>query len=622
MNEPDIIEILREEEKQGKLDLSKNKKPGLKNLDLYFLEKNVYPENHQDAQIVKIDEKNEFNKFLVRYSKDLHELIFQKTSDLMFYLDKSGNILKVNQNVLSFSGLEQDEILGKPIWLLSEIFGGNIESSIKVFKKSFKKKISGKTVGELNDKSGNTHIMEFSIYPVIKDHKVLYVLVKAKDVTDYKIKEEALKATEKSEKKYRELAEHYSILAENTLSIIFQTTKTGKITYISSAVEKIAGYKPEEMIGKKFTKFVPIKEMPKYFSVLKNALAGNEIGSFETYVYHKNGSLIPVEYDGKIIKKQNEIFILGTIRDITERKKAEEELKKAHEELEKRVKERTIELSKTNEKLQAEIIERKKTEEKLKFAHEKLQALNLDLEKKIEERTAEVNKLLKQKDEFINQLGHDLKNPLNPLVNLVPYLEKYADNEKTYEILKILKRNVGYMKNLVTKTLVLARLNSPSTKFLFEEINLHEEINNVIEKNKMMFEEKNIQVVNNVPEDITINVDKLRIEELFDNLLNNAAKYSKKKGKITVNSQEYNDEIKISISDEGIGMTPEQINHVFDEFYKADTSRHDFDSSGLGLTICKKIVEKHNGKIWIESKGKNKGTKVIFVLPKNKKPNS
>ena len=65
-----------------------------------------------------------------------------------------------------------------------------------------------------------------------------------------------------------------------------------------------------------------------------------------------------------------------------------------------------------------------------------------------------------------------------------------------------------------------------------------------------------------------------------------------------------------------MGMSEEQLNHVFDEFYKADESRHDFTSTGLGLSICKKIIEKHQGKIWAESPGIGKGTTIYFTIPK------
>ena len=81
------------------------------------------------------------------------------------------------------------------------------------------------------------------------------------------------------------------------------------------------------------------------------------------------------------------------------------------------------------------------------------------------------------------------------------------------------------------------------------------------------------------------------------------------------NSNQY-EFIKISIKDNGIGMTNDQMTQIFDEFYKADSSRHDFESSGLGLPICKRIVEKHGGKIWVESDGIGKGSTFFFTIKK------
>ena len=197
--------------------------------------------------------------------------------------------------------------------------------------------------------------------------------------------------------------------------------------------------------------------------VVSNTLAGRAIESFESFVKHKNGSSIPVEFAGKLVKKGKKGVILGTIKDITERKKAEEELRKAHDELEKRVKERTSELFKINKALEAEIRDRKKAEARLKEAHLKLRLLNQELEKKVMARTKEVQKLLEQKDEFINQLGHDLKNPLNPLINLLPIIVKNEEDPETREMLDVIIINVDYMRNLVVKTIELARLNSPKT---------------------------------------------------------------------------------------------------------------------------------------------------------------
>ena len=289
-------------------------------------------------------------------------------------------------------------------------------------------------------------------------------------------------------------------------------------------------------------------------------------------------------------------------------KKTQDSLKEYSENLEMLVTKRTEELEDKTanlEKINRDLIQ----------ARKELDALNKNLEKRIKERTNEVEQLLKQKDEFINQLSHDLKSPLNPLTILLPILEKQETDPKKMEIFQVLKRNVDYMRNIAIKTLELAKLNSPKTKFSLEKIDLRDEIQRIILNKKSLFESKNLDIKNNVLEKIFVKADKLRLEELFSNLLENSVKYSNEKGLIILDANKDKDFIKISIKDNGIGMTKKQLNHAFEEFYKADSSRHDFESSGLGLSICKKIVERHNGKIWMESAGLGKGISVFFTLP-------
>ena len=314
--------------------------------------------------------------------------------------------------------------------------------------------------------------------------------------------------------------------------------------------------------------------------------------------------------------------------------KRTKELQLSKNELEKTIKKQKMtktallnmmkDLNQTVDELQNAKDEIEKKNNDLNNAQEDLQKINKNLEKIVSERTKEIKQLLRQKDEFIHQLGHDLKNPLGPLVNLLPMLDKKLHDEKDKEILEVLIRNVQYMRNLVTKTLELARLNSPNTTLNFEQMDLNDELNSIIQKNMYLFKEKNMTIENKISENITLTADKLRIEELYTNLLNNAVKYSNKNGKITLKAKQKDQHIILSIQDDGIGMTVEEIQRLFDEFYKADESRHDFDSSGLGLPIAKRIVEKHGGRIWVESEGKGKGSTFFFSLPKtqNEKENS
>jgi signal transduction histidine kinase len=124
-----------------------------------------------------------------------------------------------------------------------------------------------------------------------------------------------------------------------------------------------------------------------------------------------------------------------------------------------------------------------------------------------------------------------------------------------------------------------------------------------------------IEITIKVDEDIIIHVDPLYFEEMFTNVLENAILYNKENGLIIITAEKKKDAIKISVTDTGIGIEPDKKGLVFDEFYKVDESRHDFESSGLGLTIAKKIIELHGGTIQLDSKGKDEGTTVFFTLP-------
>jgi signal transduction histidine kinase len=285
------------------------------------------------------------------------------------------------------------------------------------------------------------------------------------------------------------------------------------------------------------------------------------------------------------------------------------EIKKSRNTLESRVTERTQELLQAKKEIEMKNIA-------LTEAQVDLYNINKNLEKIVETRTNEIQKMLIQKDEFINQLSHDLKNPLTPLSVLLPILEKEEENPKNKEMLRTINTNVRYIKNLIIKTIELARLNSPNTTFDMRQTNLLQEVNSVLETNKILFDEKQVQVINNIPEYIAVSADSLKLHELFTNILNNSVKYSEEQVNIIINAVDDDNFIKISIADNGIGATQEQISKIFDEFYKADPSRHDFDSSGLGLPICKRIVEKHGGKIWAESNEPSKGITVYFTLPK------
>ena len=162
----------------------------------------------------------------------------------------------------------------------------------------------------------------------------------------------------------RESEERLKTVVNNVNDVIFQVSPLGFIQYVSPKVKEIYGYNPEELIGKHLRKTTPVSEVPKALEALKRVLSGKTVKNLEINQLDSRGKIIPMEINGTPVKKGGKIIAAqGVMRDISERKRAEEALRKAHDELERRVEERTAELKKANEGLQTEITERKRAEE-------------------------------------------------------------------------------------------------------------------------------------------------------------------------------------------------------------------------------------------------------------------
>lgn len=440
----------------------------------------------------------------------------------------------------------------------------------------FKKVCEGKAFEHIEvvfvSKDGKEIYVEGNVNPWFKDGKFIATRGIFRDITERK----------RAEEKLRESRRHFQRLFNSMVDPVVIVDSKGKFLEINDKVEKVTGYKREELLGKNFlrTEIVTGKSKRILLKSLVKRMMGVKLAPYEIEVLTKDGKKLPFEINATKIEYNGKAADMVAFRDITERKK---------------------------------------TEEKLNEAHERLRTFNKELEEKVKERTAEVENLLEQKNEFIGQLSHDLRSPLTPLTALLPMIEEKEQDSYLKEELEVVIHNIKYLNKLVDKTIKLAQLNSPNTIFSLDTATLLDELNTIIEKNKLVFEENGLEIMNRVDERITVKADKPMLGELFNNLFTNAVKYSPQGGTITIDAKDDGDWVTVSIKDTGIGLTKEEIDHIFEEFYKADWSRHDHMSSGLGLSICKTIIKKHGGKIWAESPGKRKGTTVFFTIPSSLK---
>jgi PAS domain S-box-containing protein len=461
-----------------------------------------------------------------------------------------------------------------------------------------------------------------SIFIICLALSLFYLFLKDRDRAHFSTENKLKKveaALNESEKRYRQVV-------ENLNEGIWILDSNASTTYVNSFIAQLLGYMTNEMTGKHLFEFMDDDWIKIAEEKLKLIQQENE-GEYEFEFLRKNKTRISAVVHMSPLFDPHGKYIgaLVGVQDISYRKRMESELHdklgklqkgelatlNIMEDLQNTIGALTIAETQIREKNQ----ELQKINRELTSAREELTFLNRDLEKKVKERTADVEKLLKQKDEFISQLGHDLKTPLTPLNILLPIVKKREQDPQLKELLEVIFNNINYMKNLVVKTLALARLNSPNTQLSLQDIDLSIQIHDILNLEIPLFPGKNIIFKNNIPVNTVVQIDLLQIRELFDNLISNAVKYSQENEvKITFDAEQMDDFIVVSVKDTGIGLESDQIQHIFDEFYKVDYARHDLQSTGLGLSICKRIVEKHGGHIWVESQGKGKGSTFFFTL--------
>ena len=214
----------------------------------------------------------------------------------------------------------------------------------------------------------------------------------------------------------------------------------------------------------------------------------------------------------------------------------------------------------------------------------------------------------------MNRLGHDLKTPLTPLFIMLPLLKSRLVEPDLIKKVDMCIRSTIAIKNLADKAAVLSRLSSTIKSHELVGVSLAAIADQAIADCMDMISGKEMDFRNVADPAIAVHVVPAQIRELFINLISNAVNFSPEKSVVVFSAERNNGVVTVSVRDEGVGLTPAHLNHIFDEFFKADESRHDLNANGLGLSICKRIVLSHHGRIWAESPGIGKGATIMFTL--------
>ncbi|NTW81439.1 MAG: PAS domain S-box protein [Geobacteraceae bacterium] len=217
-------------------------------------------------------------------------------------------------------------------------------------------------------------------------------------------------------------------------------------------------------------------------------------------------------------------------------------------------------------------------------------------------------------ENVVIRLGHDLKSPLTPLFVMLSLLKKRLTEPDMIKKVDMCLKNATSIKNLADKASILATLTSRTKQYELETVSIASIVDQSLADCADLISQKQLDCMNNIDPSIVAPVVPTQLRVLFVNLISNAVQFSSEKSAIVVSAERDDEAVVISVRDDGIGINPAHLEHIFDEFFKVDESRHDLDTSGLGLSICKQIVRNHHGRIWAESSGTGKGTAIKFTI--------
>jgi len=224
------------------------------------------------------------------------------------------------------------------------------------------------------------------------------------------------------------------------------------------------------------------------------------------------------------------------------------------------------------------------------------------------------------RQEFVANVSHELRTPLSLIKGFVETLRGGAksDPELLARFLETIEKHTDRLTFLIEDLLTISRLESGGTVMNFQQVDLREATERAVDDLQSRATEKGVKLENLVPEGLFARADAERLHQVLCNLIENAIKYGRPEGRVTVGAREGADnKVEAWVQDDGPGIPPESRERVFERFYRVDRARsRETGGTGLGLSIVKHIVQAHSGEVWVKSE-LGQGAAFFFTLPKS-----
>ena len=239
------------------------------------------------------------------------------------------------------------------------------------------------------------------------------------------------------------------------------------------------------------------------------------------------------------------------------------------------------------------------------------------LEDDLRKLAADLSEADRRKDEFLATLAHELRNPLAPIRNALQMIRLSPDRQTSEQARTMMERQLAQMVRLVDDLLDVSRISRGKMELRKERVQLAAVVSSAVETSRPLIDHMGHELTVTLPQQpIIVDADLTRLAQVFSNLLNNAAKYTDRGGHIWLTAERQGSDVVVSVKDTGIGIAADQLPRIFEMFSQVDRSLERSQGGlGIGLTLVKRLVEMHGGRIEARSEGLGKGAEFVVRLP-------
>lgn len=494
----------------------------------------------------------------LRDSERHYRLLADNTNDIIWTMDKNLQLTYISPSIERHSGYTVEEMMEMT---LEQTY---TPASVEAMMKAYEEEVSlGKTgvkgqptsrVLELEGykKDGSTEWIEIHT-TVLRDQdgNVTGIVGVTRKITERKKAEEKLRIRDKA--------------IESSINAVAMANLEGNLTYLNPSFLKLWGYdNEEEILGRPTVEFWQAEEEA---AMVMRAVLEKGGWQGELVAKRKDGLVFNVELSASLVRDEygKPVCMMGCFIDLTERKRAEAELQ---------------------------------------HHYEQERELRQNLEEEVKRRV-----------EFTRALVHELKTPVTPILASSDLLVEQLQEGPSLSLAKNIKEGASTMNRRIDTLLDLARGELGMLQLNRKQVDPLQLLQKVASEMSPAASSRELSLVLDVPRSLpSVWVDGSRLQQVIVNLLTNAFKWSPQGGKVTLRAKQKNDALIVEVQDMGPGIAKENQQKIFDAYYRVESDGQRLDGLGLGLALCKTIVESHGGKIWVESE-KGKGSTFGFSVP-------